>query len=239
MKAIVMAGGKGARLLPYTALLPKPLMPIGDMPILELLLRQLKHHGVTEVILAVNHLAHLISSFFGNGEKLGMRITYSVEDRPLGTAGAIATNLDALSEHFIVSNGDLLTTLNFRAMVNAHLEADASATLAAHRRTAQMEFGALTVEADDTITEVREKPTLHFNAGMGMYVLSREAVRPFFGRDEYLDMPDLVRKLIQRGDRVRAYMEDCTWIDIGRPEDYGTAQEQFVANRSFFLPEDA
>ena len=239
MKAIVMAGGKGARLLPYTALLPKPLMPIGDMPILELLLRQMKHHGVQEVILAVNHLAHLISSFFGHGEKLGLKITYSIEDRPLGTAGPIAANLDKLSEHFLVSNGDLLTTLNFKAMMTAHLESGASATLAAHRRTAQMEFGALTIESDDSITEVREKPTLHFNAGMGMYVLSREAVGAFCQPDEYLDMPDLVRNLIDRGDRVRAYMEDCTWLDIGRPEDYGAAQEQFTANRGFFLPEGA
>jgi NDP-sugar pyrophosphorylase family protein len=239
MKAIIMAGGKGARLMPYTALLPKPLMPIGDMPILELLLRQLKQYGVTEVILAVNHLAHLIASFFGEGEKLGIKITYSVEDRPLGTAGAIAANLEDLSDDFIVSNGDLLTTLNFRAMIAAHLNAGASATLAAHRRTIQVEFGALTIEKDDSISEVREKPTMHFDAGMGMYVLQREAVRPFFQPDTYLDMPDLVRSLISRGDRVQAYMEDCTWIDIGRPEDYGAAQEQFVANRAFFLPEDA
>ena len=102
-----------------------------------------------------------------------------------------------------------------------------------------MEFGALTVEADDSISAVQEQPTLHFNAGMGMYVLSREAVRPFFQPDTYLDMPDLVRSLIGRGDRVQAYMEDCTWIDIGRPEDYGDAQERFVANRGFFLPEGA
>ncbi len=239
MKAIVMAGGKGQRLLPYTALLPKPLMPIGDMPVLELLLRQLKYYGVEEVILAVNHLHHLIRSFFGDGSVLGMSISYSIEDRPLGTGGPIAPNLDRLTEHFIVSNGDLLTNLNFAAMARAHADANASATIATHRRTLHVEFGALTVDEQDRITEYKEKPSLHFNAGMGMYVLSREAIRPFIHKDTHLDMPDLVRSLISRGDVVQSYMEDCTWLDIGNPEDYAAAQVRFEQDRTSFLPEQA
>ena len=111
-QAVIMAGGKGTRLHPYSALFPKPLMPLGDMPVLELLLRRMKKAGVTDVILAVNHLGHLIKAFFGNGSELGLRISYCNEDRPLGTAGALANMIDDLDETFLVANGDLLTTMN-------------------------------------------------------------------------------------------------------------------------------
>src|SRR3984885_11762202 len=120
-QAVIMAGGKGTRLHPYSALFPKPLMPLGDMPILELLLRRMRRAGVTDVILAVNHLRHLIEAFFGDGSKLGLRIRYSNEDKPLGTAGALGNMLDELDETFIVSNGDLLTTMDLVAMARQHL----------------------------------------------------------------------------------------------------------------------
>lgn len=236
MKALILAGGKGARLLPYTAVMPKPLMPMGEMPILELLLRQLRYHGVTDVILAVNHLHHLIQSFFTDGSKIGLNITYRVEDKPLGTSGPIAANLADLPDHFIVTNGDLLTTLNFGAMMREHIERGASATIATHRRTIQADFGALTVDNDLVVKEYREKPSMHFEASMGLYVLSRVAVTPLIPADTFFDMPDLVRALIAASNKVISYVEDCEWIDIGRPEDYARAQERFVAQPEYFLP---
>ncbi|AMB47084.1 MULTISPECIES: sugar phosphate nucleotidyltransferase [Methylobacteriaceae] len=236
MKAIILAGGKGTRLMPYTAVMPKPLMPIGEMPILELLLRQLRQHGVTDVILAVNHLHHLIRSFFTDGSNLGLNITYRVEDKPLGTSGPIAANLEQLPDHFIVTNGDLLTTLNFSAMVREHLDRGAAATIATHRRTLQADFGALTVGPDFTVSEYREKPAMHFEASMGLYVLSKKAVAPLIPADTFFDMPDLVRALLASSQKVVSYVEDCEWIDIGRPDDYARAQEQFTARPDHFLP---
>lgn len=235
MKAIILAGGKGTRLLPYTAVMPKPLMPIGDMPILELLLRQLKQHGVTDVILAVNHLHHLIQSFFSDGSKIGINITYKIEDKPLGTSGPIAANLDQLPDHFIVTNGDLLTNLNFKAMMQEHLDRSVAATIATHRRTIQADFGALSVGKDQLVTEYREKPSLNFEASMGLYILSKQAVAPLIPVNTFFDMPDLIRSLITSSQKVACYVEDCDWIDIGRPEDYARAQELFEVKPEHFL----
>jgi NDP-sugar pyrophosphorylase family protein len=235
MKAIILAGGKGTRLLPYTALLPKPLMPIDDMPVLELLLRQFKQYGVVEVVLAVNHLHHLIRSFFGDGSAFGLKITYAMEDKPLGTAGPLAACLDQMSPHFLACNGDLLTNLDFAKMAKVHVEQNAAATIATHDRHVQMEFGALTLSEEGHVTEYSEKPSLSFKACMGMYVLDREKVRPHHHVDTHLDMPDLMRRLMGNNETVHSYAEDCIWLDIGRPEDYAKAQEMFSRDRSVFL----
>src|SRR5690242_15940134 len=121
-QAVIMAGGKGTRLYPYSALMPKPLMPLGDMPILELLLRQMRQAGITDVLVAVNHLRHLIEAFFGDGRQLGLSIRYIGEDKPLGTAGALSNMMDELDEHFMVTNGDLLSTMDLGAMARYHCE---------------------------------------------------------------------------------------------------------------------
>ncbi|ACL59197.1 nucleotidyltransferase family protein [Methylobacterium nodulans] len=238
MKAIVLAGGKGTRLMPYSALIPKPLMPIGEMPILELLLRQMKHHGISEVILAVNHLHHLIRSFFGDGSSLGLKITYSVEDKALGTSGPITANLDALSDDFLVSNGDLLTNLDFGAMMRQHIARQVAATIATQSRAMQADYGALTVDKDNLIREYREKPIFSFEASMGLYVLSKKAVRPHLPVNTFFDMPDLIKSLIEADQPVLSYNETCNWIDIGKPNDYGRAQERFAAEPNLFLPPD-
>jgi len=224
MRAIVMAGGKGSRLHPYSALLPKPLMPLGEKPVLEILLRQLRAAGVTQIILAVNHLRHLLEAFFGDGSRFGLSITYSVEDRPLGTAGPIGIVLDSLSEDFFLTNGDLLTTLDMAAMLSDHRARRADATIGAYRRELRSEFGLLEVDKDMRMTGYQEKPTYQHLVSMGIYVLRREAVRPFLVPGEYLDMPELMQAMRRSGGSVFCHTPDCFWLDIGRPDDFAEAQ---------------
>ena len=235
MKAIIMAGGKGARLAPYTAVFPKPLMPIGDKPILELLLMQLNRHGVTEVVLAVNHLSHLIESFFGNGSRFGLSITYTHEHSPLGTAGPLGNVLEEMGEHFFLLNGDLLTTLDYSRMYQFHLENDAAATIAAHERTLKSDFGVLDISQDCRLEGYREKPEYKHLVSMGCYVLSQKALRGRVIPDVRLDMPELMQLLLDDGKHVSCFIDSCFWLDIGRPSDYAQAQEIYERDSTFFL----
>lgn len=232
MKAVILAGGKGSRLAPYTTVLPKPLMPIVDTPILEIVLKQLKYYGFEDVVIAVGHLAALIKTYFGDGSGLGIRIEYVHESAPLGTAGPLA-NIDELTETFIVMNGDILTDLDYRNMVEHHRQGGAMMTIATHRRTVKIDFGVLeTIEGD--VVKYVEKPTLDYVVSMGIYVME-PAVRGYIKRGEYLDLPDLVRALLAAGERVAAYPFDGRWLDIGRQEDFTEAQVRFEENRDHFL----
>ena len=219
-----MAGGKGSRLHPYSALFPKPLMPLGDKPVLEILLHQLRSAGVTEVILAVNHLRQLLEAFFGDGGRFGLSITYSIEDSPLGTAGPIGLVLDRLHEDFFLTNGDLLTTLNMGVMLADHHSRKADATIGTYRREFRSEFGLLEVDQSMRMTGYKEKPTFEQLVSMGIYVLRRDAVRPFIKPGEPLDMPVLMQSMQQSGQGVFCHSQDCFWLDIGRPEDFAEAQ---------------
>jgi NDP-sugar pyrophosphorylase family protein len=236
MQAIVMAGGKGSRLHPYSALFPKPLMPLGDKPVLEILLHQLRAAGVTEVILAVNHLRHLLEAFFGDGSRFGLSITYSIEDQPLGTAGPIGLALDKLGEDFFLTNGDLLTTLNMASMLADHRARGADATIGAYRRELRSEFGLLEVDEAMRMTGYREKPTYQHLVSMGIYVLRRDAVRPFVVTGEHLDMPELMQALQKSARRVFCHSQTCFWLDIGRPEDFAEAQAIVERDPQAFVP---
>jgi NDP-sugar pyrophosphorylase family protein len=236
MQAIVMAGGKGSRLHPYSALFPKPLMPLGEKPVLEILLHQLRAAGVTEVILAVNHLRHLLEAFFGDGSRFGLSITYSIEDQPLGTAGPIGLVLDKLGEDFFLTNGDLLTTLDMAAMLADHRARGADATIGAYRRELQSQFGLLEVDEAMRMTGYQEKPTYQHLVSMGIYVLRRDAVRPFVVAGEHLDMPVLMQALQKSGRRVFCHSQTCFWLDIGRPEDFAEAQAIVERDPRAFVP---
>ena len=225
MQAIVMAGGKGTRLRPYTATFPKPLVPIGDKPILEILLKRLARAGVTEVLLAVSHLRHIVEAFFGNGERFGLTITYVFEGQPLGTAGPIGNAIDRLDETFVVTNGDLLTTLDIGRMIASHHASGAAATVGSYRREVKSDFGILEVDGEMRLTGYLEKPVDTHLVSMGLYVLSSEAVRPHVAPETPLDMPDLLLRMLGAGGRVDCFCEDCLWLDIGRPQDYALAQE--------------
>ena len=236
-QAVIMAGGKGTRLLPYSALFPKPLMPLGDMPILELLLRRLKKAGVTDVILAVNHLGHLIKAFFGDGSELGLHIRYSNEEKPLGTAGALGNMIDDLNETFLVTNGDLLTTMDLSAMARQHSETRCDASIGIFERENKIDFGLIEFDSDNRLCAYREKPTSMYYVSMGIYILQRDAVRQCVAKGDYLDMPTLLLKMRDANADVRCYHDDCMWLDIGRPDDFAVAQKMFEHNRALFLGE--
>ena len=235
MKAIIMAGGKGSRLYPYTALLPKPLMPLGEMPILEVLLTRLRNAGVTDVIIAVNHLRHLIEAFFGDGSRMGLKIRYSLEDKPLGTAGPMGTVLDDLGDDFVLTNGDLLTTLDVAAMVKAHRATRADATIGVYKREVKIDFGLVDLDAEMRMVGYREKPSYEHLVSMGLYVLKAAAVRRFTAPDTYLDMPNLLQQMVSAGHNVRGFKDDCFWLDIGRPEDFALAQQMVEKDPHVFL----
>jgi NDP-sugar pyrophosphorylase family protein len=234
MQALIMAGGKGSRLYPYTALLPKPLMPLGEQPVLEILLNQLRAAGINEIILAVSHLRHLLEAFFGDGRRHGLSITYSFEDRPLGTAGPIGLVLDRLDENFMLMNGDLLTTLDLRAMLSAHRLQNADATIGVYQREIRSEFGLLEVDESMRMIGYREKPVDRQLVSMGIYVLRRNAVREFIVPGERLDMPDLMQSMQRRGGKVFCHRQNCFWLDIGRPEDFAEAQAMFERDPKAF-----
>ena len=236
-QAVIMAGGKGTRLHPYSALFPKPLMPLGDMPILELLLRRMKRAGVTDVILAVNHLRHLIEAYCGDGSKFGLRICYSDEDKPLGTAGALGNIIDRLDDNFIVSNGDLLTSMDLEAMARQHLDTRSDASIGVFERENKIDFGLIEFDAENRLCAYREKPSSLYYVSMGVYILRRDAVRPLVTQGEYLDMPTLLLKMREGNASVRCYHDACVWLDIGRPDDFALAQTMFERDRSLFLGE--
>lgn len=234
-QAVVMAGGKGTRLYPYSALLPKPLMPLGDMPVLELLLRQMRKAGITDVLIAVNHLRHLIEAFFGDGRQLDLNIRYFKEEKPLGTAGALGGMIDALDENFIVSNGDLLTSMDLGVMAQQHCATGADASIGVFQRENKIDFGLVEFDADMRLSAYREKPTSLYYVSMGIYVLNREAVRHQIKPNEYLDMPSLMLALRANDHDVRCYHDGGMWLDIGRPDDFALAQEIFETRRELFL----
>lgn len=236
MKAVILAGGKGARLAPYTKILPKPLMPIDDMPILEVLLRQLKSSGVTDIVITVGHLAALMKTYFLDGREFGLNITYSHEDKPLGTAGPLSL-VPNLNEPFFVMNGDVLTTLDFLELLKFHRSQKAAATIAAHRKTVKIDLGVLEYAKDGiTLTGYIEKPSYDYVVSMGIYIFDPSVLK-FIPKNEFLDFPDLVLKLIAAKEKVVHFAYDGYWKDLGRPDDYEQAAQDFVNMRSEFLKE--
>jgi NDP-mannose synthase len=239
MQAILLAGGKGTRLRPYTAVLPKPLMPIGDvepLPIMEVVLRQLARFGFRDVTIITGYLTELIEAFFGDGRKFGTRLDYRREVTPLGTAGGLAM-LDRPEEPVLVINGDILTTLDFASMYKFHRERGASATIASYPREVKIDFGVLEFGDDpNVLTGYREKPEFSFQVSMGLYILDPVAW-DFLEAGRPLQMPDLLETMRLAGRPVHCFKEPCYWLDIGRLDDYATANEVFEARRQSFLGE--
>ena len=230
---VILAGGRGTRLLPYTTALPKPLMPVGPYPILDILLRQLSQQGFKDVTLAVGHLAGLIQAYFKDGSDWDLHITYAYETTPLGTAGPLA-KLPPSPQSTLVLNGDLLTTIDFASIVRFHTENDAAATIGAKRRTERVDFGVIESASDGRIVEFREKPSLEYLVSMGVYVFSPD-VRDLIPRGERFDFPELVQALLSSHRRVLSYETDAYWMDIGRPDDYQQANDDFPAMEAEFL----
>ncbi|MBW8012036.1 MAG: NTP transferase domain-containing protein [Chloroflexi bacterium] len=235
MKAVVLAGGKGTRLAPYTKILPKPLIPIGDVPILEVLLRQMKAAGITEVILTVGHLANLLKAFFQDGEQFGLKIGYSFEEKPLGTSGPLSL-IEGLESTFLVTNGDVLTTLDIKSLVGAHQASHAAATIAMYQREVNIDLGVLELDGSNKVVGYNEKPSFIYPVSMGIYVFEPR-VLSYIPQNEYLDFPDLILRLIEHGESVMGYSFDGYWQDLGRPDDYERAVLDFDNMRNQFLPD--
>jgi NDP-mannose synthase len=233
MKAVVLAGGKGTRLAPYTKILPKPLMPIGEMPILEVLLRQMRRYGVDEVYLTVGHLSHLLNAFFQDGQRFDLKIHYSYEDQPLGTAGPLSL-IDGLDETFYVTNGDVLTTLNFQELLEFHRSKEVIATIAAHVRDIKIDLGVIQTNPEQEIIGYIEKPTYTFYVSMGVYIFEPK-VLTYIRHNEYLDLPSLVLRLIEAGEKVASYPFSGYWMDLGRIGDYEQAVADFEKLKPYIL----
>ena len=223
MQAIILAGGKGTRLRPYTTVLPKPLMPVGDRPVLAIVLNQLKRAGATKATLAVNHMAELIMSFFGQGEKFGLEIAYSQEDKPLSTVGPIKL-IPNLPGTFLVMNGDILTDLDYAALYRSHLASGAVLSVATYRRDVGIDFGVLKVDHTQRLTGFEEKPTFHFDVSMGIYIFDR-SVLEYVPSNELYGFDRLVLDLLAAKKFVNTYRHTGYWLDLGRPDDYDSANE--------------
>ena len=234
--AIILAGGKGTRLRPYTTVLPKPLVPIGDdCAVLEIVMRQLAHQGFGSATLAIGHLASLIQAYVGDGSQWGIDVTYAVETEPLGTMGPVINILDTLPEHFLVLNGDVLTDLDFASLLREHVAGGHGLTVATYRRETTIDFGVMEVE-DERITGFREKPTLSWNVSMGVYAVSRPilATAP---RGVHFGFDDLMHSMITNGKLPASHLHTGYWLDIGRPEDYERANRDFESLRPLLLPD--
>lgn len=224
-KVVILAGGEGKRLNPYTIILPKPLMPVGDVPILEIIINQLKKYHLKDITLAVGYLGNLIHTFFGDGKRFGVRIKYSHEDKPLGTMGPLRL-IPGLNRTFMVMNGDLLTTINYKKLISYHVSKKAIATIAVQKREIETDYGVLEYNKKHELTKYREKPKLPYQVSMGIYIFEPRILK-FIPRNKKFDFPELMNLLLQKGEKVLVYPSSDFWLDIGRHEDYRRALEEF------------
>lgn len=232
-RAIILAGGKGTRLRPYTVVLPKPLMPIGDYPILEVIIRQLVFHGFTHITMAVNHQAELIQAFFGDGSKWGIKIDYSFEDKPLSTMAPLKL-IKNLPENFLVMNGDILTDLDFGRFHTNHVADNHIFTISSYKREIKSEFGVLEVDSDNKLIGFKEKPITYYDVSMGIYMVSRRAV-DYIPENTFYGFDHLMIDLIKDNQNAAVENFDGYWLDIGRPDDYIQAIDEFDTMKDKFL----
>ena len=224
MKAVILAGGKGTRLKPYTSVIPKPLVPVGEKAILEILAGRLKKSGVDEVFICLNHFAEIIKAFFGDGSKFGIRIHYSIEEKPLGTVAPIKL-ISGLPEDFLVMNGDLLTDMDFQALFDHHLQHNAKLTVSTFQRRTKIDFGVIDVDPVNLYaTGFHEKPEYTFNVSMGVYAMNRSVLK-FIPDHQPFGFDDLMLALLEQREEVKIFPYSGYWLDIGRPDDYEKANE--------------
>jgi NDP-sugar pyrophosphorylase family protein len=233
-RAIILAGGKGTRLHPYTIDLPKPLMPIGEYPILEVVVRQLVYFGYQHITMAVNHQAELIKEFFGDGSKWNVKIDYSLEDKPLSTMGPLKLIKD-LPNHFLVMNGDILTDLNYELFYNEHVNENSLFTISAYQREQLIDYGVLET-IDGKLTAFIEKPSKSFDVSMGIYMVSKEITKLIPENTPY-GFDTLMLDSLKENLDIKVKKFNGYWLDIGRPDDYKQAIDQFTTMKSKFLNE--
>ena len=234
MQVIILAGGQGTRLRPYTVSLPKPLVPVAERPILDIILTQLHRFKATDVIISIGHMAELIQAYCGDGSKWGLKLRYCREEKPLNTAGSLAV-IEDLEENFLVMNGDILTSLDLRKIWNYHLKKKALATISVSKRHVKIDFGVLDIDPKKRLQKYIEKPTLDYKVSMGINVFNRR-ILTHIRRGEAVGMPVLFDRLLRKEKDVYCFENNARWLDIGRPEDYETAQEEFIKAQSLYVP---
>ena len=232
-RAIILAGGKGTRLKPFTKILPKPLMPIGKFTILEIVIKQLKYFGFKHITITVNHQAKLIKTFFGDGKKLDVIIDYALEKKPLGTMGPLK-GIKNLPENFLVMNGDILTDLNFNKLFNDHTKNNNLFTISSYKRNEFIDYGLLETNAQNRLTKFVEKPSKVYEVSMGIYIV-RKNVLKYIPNNRFFGFDNLMYKLLKLKKKVKIHNHNGYWLDIGRPSDYITAIEQFKKMRKKIL----
>lgn len=234
MMAIILAGGLGTRLRPFTVTIPKPLLPLGDMPILEVVVHQLAAAGVDRIVLTLGHMAPFFIAFLDSWAPKKVKIEYLIEDEPLGTAGSLRL-ISHLQEDFIVMNGDILSTIDFKALFSLHKQNDAWGTIALSRRDVKIDYGVIETTSDGLLDKYIEKPSIPYYVSMGMNVLSRRCLQYIPEREKF-DMPQLMTAMREAGKPVVCYKTDCYWQDIGRFDDYQQASEDFAVSPDRFMP---
>ena len=223
MRAVILAGGKGTRLRPYTSSIPKPLVPLGGKTtIIEIIIKQLADNGFKHITIAVNHLSHLIKSFLGDGKKYGVKIDYSFENKVLGTVGPL-TIIKNLPENFLVMNGDVLTDINYKSLLNQHKRKKNYITLATFKRNTFIDFGTLETKKN-RIVKFIEKPTLNFNVSMGVYCLNKKSISSL-KKNNFLNFDVFIKKNIKK--KISSHNHNGFWLDIGRVDDYEYADKNF------------
>ena len=231
-RAIILSGGLGTRLRPYTVVLPKPLMPIGEFPILEVIIRQLIKNGFNHITLAVNYQAQIIKAFFQDGSKWNIKIDYSLEEKPLGTIGPLKL-INDLPDNFLVMNGDVLTDLNFNEFYKYHINNGALFTISSKIRKSKIDYGVLETNNKELIS-FKEKPSINFEVSMGIYMLSKK-ILDIVPSDELYGFDDLMNQMLKSKQMVKVKPFDGYWLDIGRPDDYRLAIEDFEKIKSQFI----
>jgi NDP-sugar pyrophosphorylase family protein len=233
MEAIILAGGKGTRLRHLTMTLPKSLMPIGERSILEIVIGQLKKNGITKITIAVNHKADLIMNSIGDGNRFGIEINYSLENKPLGTVGPLKI-IKNLPEHFLVINGDVLSNINYGDLIKFHIKSNTLFTIATYKRDSLIDFGVLEIDKDTKhLSQFVEKPTYHFDVSMGIYVMSKEVLN-FVPENEPYGIDQLSLNLLSKKIIVNTFPFNGYWLDIGRPDDYERANIDYISKKDIF-----
>lgn len=233
-RAVILAGGKGTRLKPYTIALPKPLVPIQEFPILEIVIRQLAQQGFDHVTITISHLSELIKAFFGDGSKWNINIDYSLEEKPLSTMGPL-TLINDLPEDFLIMNGDVLTDLHFGRFLENHISRKNVFTISSYRRKEKSEYGVLNTNSNNELINFFEKPEQEIQVSMGVYAANKE-IMSLIPRDTFFGFDHLMLKLIEYSKLPRVTAFDGYWMDIGRPDDYQKASDDFESMKNKLLP---
>ena len=232
-RAVILAGGVGSRLRPYTVVLPKPLMPIGNYPILEVVIRQLVYYGFDHITLAVNHQAEIIKSYFNSGEKWGVTVDYSLAKSPLGTMGPLKLIKD-LPDNFLVMNGDVLCDLDFGKFHEGHMRNNNIFTICSSLRMQRSEFGVLKINDKRRLYGFQEKPVVSYEVSMGIYMLSKDVLQ-YIPDNQGYGFDDLMLAFLNDNKSVRVDQHEGFWLDIGRPDDYMQAIDIFEEKQDIFL----